>query len=147
MNVNQRNYFHCSSCADLVGVILTNFVISYISYLGSRDSFTGEIKLKHLVFKLLMHWGSYLIVYVILIRRNHFFKVPRWLLISLMGSLLAAVTFGLPFRDADLEGVAARLMIFGVIALIVMGVVRAVFWLFKRMSSFGFAPVSPMHDG
>jgi hypothetical protein len=38
-------------------------------------------------------------------------------------------------------------MIFGVIALIVMGVVRAAFWLFKRMSSFGFAPVSPMHDG
>jgi hypothetical protein len=132
MSESEQNY---DRYADLIGVVFVSMAVSYLGYLGLRDSETGEIRyLNILLLSIVLHFGSYLLSYF-LFRRDHYLRIPRWVLVALTGSVLCAITFRLPVNDVYLDGVLVGIMIFSLIALMVMGAVRFIYWLLRRAHS------------
>jgi hypothetical protein len=118
---------------DLVGIFLSASAISYLSYLGLRDSVTGEIKnMKVLAASLILHFGSYLLSYLLFFKRNDFLKIPNWALIAFVGSILCSITFRLPVNMIDIDSIAVLAFFFSLFSLGVMGFVRLIYWMAKR---------------
>lgn len=117
---------------DLIGVLLSSMAISYLDYLGFRDSMTGEVRnLRGLVFFIALIFGSYLLSYLLLFKRNEFLKISNWILIALVGSVLCSITFRLPLNDIELESASVRIFFFSIIASVLMGFVRLIYWISK----------------
>jgi len=137
-----------SKGVDLLSVILTCLVISCFSYITLKDSETGKIRdLKILIASLVLHWTSYLLPYLILLIREHYFKMPRWVLIAFFGSLFCAATFRLPIYDLYFEEVVLGLVFFGGIALVIMGSVRLLSWILVGHLMPAAGLLDPVRDG
>ena len=118
---------------DLVGVFLSASVTGCLSYFGMRDSMTGEIRnMKVLVVTFILIFGSYLLSYVLLFNRNDFLKVPTWVLIALVGSILCSITFKLPVNMIDLDSIVTGAFFFILFSVEIMGFVRLIYWIAKR---------------
>ena len=94
---------------------------------------TGEIKnMKVLVASLILHFGSYLLGYLLLFKRNDFLKIPNWVLIAVVGSILCSITFRLPLNMFDLDSIAAGAFFLSLLSFGIMGCVRLIYWIAKR---------------
>jgi hypothetical protein len=114
---------------DLIGILLSSTAISYLSYLGFRDSMTGEVRnFKALVFTIVLIFGSYLLSYLLIFRISDYFKI-NWIFIAVGGSVLCSITFRLPVKDVYLEGVLIGTFFFSLIALALTGSVRLIYWI------------------
>jgi hypothetical protein len=121
---------------DLIGVLLSGLAISYLGYLGLRDSETGQIRnLKVLAFAVILHSGSYLLSFLLLFKRKQYRKIPSWILMAVLGSVLCAATFRLPISDMYVDGVAIVIVFFSLFALVLMGAVHLVYYFLKSISS------------
>jgi hypothetical protein len=118
---------------DLIGVLLSSAAISYLTYLRSRDSSTGEIRNpKALTISITLIFGSYLLSYFLLLMRNDHLKI-NWILISAFGSLLSSIAYKLPLDNIHLGDVAGLALFFGLITLFLMGFVRIIHWITGRV--------------
>jgi hypothetical protein len=118
---------------DLIGVILTSAAISFLGYLGMSDSETGEIEdVKALAYSIVLHSGSYFLSYLLLLNRDRYFNIPRWILVAIIGSILCSITFRIPVNHVYLEGIFVGIWLFGAIALAIMGSVRLIYWVINR---------------
>jgi hypothetical protein len=124
----------CPWYVDLIGVLLSASTISYLSYLGLRDSETGEVNPRILILSVALHFASYLAVYLLLLKRDDFLEVPNWPIIAIVGSVLCSISFRLPVNLFDLDAISFRAFLFSIITLVFMGCVRLLYWLIRNSS-------------
>ena len=110
---------------DLLGVIVTSTFISYTFYDSLLDRITGEVSYPGLLMlQVLLVFGSYLSVFLPASKFERLLDVPRWIWVSVMGSLAAALTCMEPLASFEI------------------GQSVSSFFAFTIFSAFVFAPLN-----
>lgn len=127
---------------DLAGVLIIASTLSLLLFDVSTSALTGEVGFPEvLILQIPLVYGSYLSVFLPACSFERLFKIPRWVWVSVVGSLACSLTYLEPLIGFDLDRSLLSFVGFSFYSAFILGGLNFKDWSAKLLKKHSSGPV------